>query len=232
MSSHSTGTEVIAAHQESHHGHDPHLAHQFEDMEQQVESYTVGMWVFLVTEVMFFGGLFAAYIVYRGLYAEGFVEAHELLSVFWGGVNTAVLLTSSLTMALAVRAAMLKNWRTQFWFLCITVLCALGFMAIKAVEYTEKFRHHVVPGPNFDATQFEHPGTQIFFALYFAMTGLHGIHVLVGIIVISILIVRTWVNRNKDMDYMPIEMTGLYWHFVDLVWIFLYPLLYLIGGQH
>jgi cytochrome c oxidase subunit 3 len=220
--------EQVLEHGHGHH-HDPHLSHQFEDMNQQNEAYTVGMWVFLVTELMFFGGLFAAYIVYRSQYYDGFYAGHEHLSVMWGGINTMVLLTSSFTMAMAVRAAMLRQYMAQIGFLVITFLCACGFMVIKAIEYTDKYNHHLIPGPNFDTVANPVPGTQLFYSLYFAMTGLHGFHVLVGMIVIAIFIVRTWINRKKDMDYMPVEMAGLYWHFVDLVWIFLYPLLYLMG---
>ena len=222
----SSPSEAIDA---GHEGHDPHLSHQFEDMAQQNEAYTVGMWVFLVTELMFFGGLFAAYIIYRGKFSEGFVEAHHHLSVRLGGLNTAVLLTSSLSMALAVRSSMLGKWKAQIGYLLFTLGCAMGFMVIKAIEYTDKYNHHLIPGPSFDTTAFKHGGVELFYGLYFAMTGLHGIHVVIGILVISVLIVRTYINRYKNMDYMPIEMTGLYWHFVDLVWIFLYPLLYLIG---
>lgn len=219
--------QVIDTHGHGH--HDPLLSHQFEDMNQQNEAYTVGMWVFLITELMFFGGLFAAYIIYRSKYYDGFFAAHEHLDVILGGLNTLVLLTSSLTMALAVRAAMLRRYMAQIGFLTATWLCAAGFMVIKAIEYTSKYDHNLIPGVNFDTVGNPLPGAQLFYSLYFAMTGLHGFHVLIGMIVIGILIVRTWINRHKDMDYMPIEMTGLYWHFVDLVWIFLYPLLYLMG---
>lgn len=219
--------QVIDTHGHGH--HDPHLAHQFEDMNQQNESYTVGMWVFLVTELMFFGGLFAAYIIYRSNYYPGFFAAHEHLDWKLGGLNTLVLLTSSLTMALAVRAAMLKNYRAQIGFLSITFLCATGFMVIKAFEYYAKYEHRLIPGPNFDTATYSIPGEQLFYSLYFAMTGLHGFHVLIGMVVIGTFIIRAWINRKKDVDYMPLEMAGLYWHFVDLVWIFLYPLLYLIG---
>lgn len=214
---------------DAHGHHDPHLAHQFEDMGQQQESYTVGMWVFLVTELMFFGGLFAAYIVYRSKYYDGFFAGHEHLNIWYGFANTIVLLTSSLTMALAVRAAMLRKYMAQIGFLVITFLCAAAFMVIKAIEYKEKYDHNLIPGVHFDTVANPLPGSQLYYSLYFAMTGLHGIHVVIGMIVILVFIVRTWINRRKDMDYMPMEMGGLYWHFVDLVWIFLYPLLYLMG---
>lgn len=212
------------------HDSESHLGHQFEDIRQQIEAYTVGMWVFLVTEVMFFGGLFAAYIVYRSQYLETFFEAHELLDKRWGAVNTVLLLTSSLTMALGVRSAMLGRWRHQIRWLLATILLALGFMVVKYIEYSSKWEHHLVPGANF-----QYPGAgnageaQLFFSLYFAMTGLHGLHVLIGIIVMSVLVYLTYRNRAKVQDYIPTELTGLYWHFVDIVWIFLFPLLYLVG---
>lgn len=227
----STPNEELTMHAPAH-GHEehhPHLAHQFDDMEQQTESYTVGMWIFLVTEVMFFGGLFTAYIIYRNAYLTEFTAAHHQLDWKLGGLNTLILLTSSLTMALAVRSSMLNRWRAQIGFLTLTWLGALGFMVIKYFEYSSKIEHHLVPGPNFAMEGMPNRGAELFFSLYFAMTGLHGFHVLVGMVVIGILIVRTYINRKKYMDYMPIEMTGLYWHFVDLVWIFLYPMLYLVG---
>ena len=220
--------EQALEHGHGHH-HDPHLSHQFEDMSQQNEAYTVGMWVFLVTELMFFGGLFAAYIIYRKTYHDGFLAGAHHLDWKLGGLNTVVLLASSFSMALAVRAAMLKAFRAQFWLLGFTFLCACGFMVIKAFEYYSKWEHNLIPGPNFDTATYSLPGEQMFYSLYFAMTGLHGFHVLIGMIVIATFMIRTIINRKKDMDYMPLEMAGLYWHFVDLVWIFLYPLLYLIG---
>jgi cytochrome c oxidase subunit 3 len=225
----SSPSDTIAVDAHGHGEHDELVSHQFEDLNQQTEAYSVGTWIFLVTELMFFGGLFAAYVIYRGKYHEGFIEAHHHLNVPLGGLNTAVLLTSSFSMALAVRSSMLGKWKSQIAYLYVTLICALGFLVIKAIEYTDKYHHHLIPGPNFNTEAFKDKGGELFMSLYFAMTGLHGIQVLVGVIVISVLIVRTWINRNRTMDYMPIEMSGLYWHFVDLIWIFLYPLLYLIG---
>src|SRR5687768_14896869 len=173
------------------HGHHPHLSHQFEDMNQQNEAYTVGMWVFLVTELMFFGGLFATYIIYRNKFHEGFVAAAHHLDWKLGGLNTLVLLASSLSMALAVRAGMLKAYRSQFLFLAFTFLCACGFMVIKGFEYYAKWDHNLIPGPNFDLAKYSIPGEQIYYSLYFAMTGLHGFHVLIGMIVIAVFMVRT-----------------------------------------
>lgn len=205
------------------------VAHQFEDFEQQTESYTVGMWIFLATEILFFGGLFAAYIVYKNRYPEAFLVAHEELDVVMGGINTMLLLTSSLTMALAVRCSMLNLWKAQMRWLFVTILFALGFMVVKYFEYSSKYEHHLIPGANFEFHGAYDRGAEIFFSLYFSMTGLHGIHVLVGIIAISTLMVRTYLMRKRTQDFIPVELTGLYWHFVDIVWIFLYPILYLIG---
>ncbi len=218
----------MSAH-DTHHDHPLHLNHQFENMEQQNDSYILGMWVFLCTEILFFGGLFTAFIVYHKMYPEAFFEAHHELSIMLGGINTTILLFSSFTIALAVRAAALGRWKAQLGLMGITLACAFGFMVVKAIEYTEKYNHHLIPGPKFHFETAHEHGAQIFFSLYFAMTGLHGIHVLIGIIACLILMYMTWKNRNKPQDFMPIEMFGLYWHFVDIVWIFLYPLLYLIG---
>lgn len=206
---------------------DLHLGHQFEDIKQQIESYTIGMWIFLVTEVMFFGGLFTAYIIYRAQYPEGFVNGHLHLDWVMGGINTLILLTSSLTMALAVRAAMLDKWKAQLRFLIITIMFAFGFMVVKYFEYASKFEKNVVPGANFAYK--DDPGQELFMGLYFAMTGLHGFHVLIGILVLSAICVRTYNMRRMRQDFIPVELVGLYWHFVDIVWIFLYPLLYLIA---
>jgi cytochrome c oxidase subunit 3 len=211
----------------SAHEQELHLGHQFEDLKQQIESYTIGMWIFLVTEVMFFGGLFTAYIIYRAKFPEGWVHGHHHLDWRLGGLNTLILLTSSLTMALAVRAAMLNKWKPQVLFLVCTVLLAFGFMVVKYFEYSKKFREHIVPGPLF--AHKDDPGQELFMGLYFALTGLHGFHVLIGILVISAITIRTINMRKMRQDFIPVELVGLYWHFVDIVWIFLYPLLYLIS---
>jgi cytochrome c oxidase subunit 3 len=233
-----------------------HVSHQFEDLGQQNESYVVGMWTFLVTEVMFFGALFTAYMIYRSLYPEAFHEAHRELSIPLGAFNTVVLLISSLTMALAVHAAQRGRRAVLIAWLVVTMSLAGVFLVVKAVEYYEKYTHHHIPGAHF---RWGHVGTeegasvsaqnetrtdegffantrskqadraQLFFSLYFAMTGLHAIHILIGIVVMSVLVGLALVNHPAVRDYMPIEMTGLYWHFVDIVWIFLFPLLYLIG---
>ena len=215
------------------HGHTPHhpyLQHHFDNMEQQAEASTLGMWTFLVTEIMFFGGLFMAYLVYRHQSPMGFQEASHHLNVFWGTLNTAVLIVSSLTMALAVRAAQTSQpVRTQVTWLVSTMILGAGFLGIKAVEYTDKFRDHIVPGPNFVWEGLYPKPAEQFYSLYFAMTGLHALHMVIGLGIMAV-ITRMALRKTFDSEYYtPVEVAGLYWHFVDIVWIFLFPLLYLIG---
>lgn len=209
--------------------HADEVAHQFEDIEQQREAYAVGMWAFLVTEIMFFGAVFLIYTVYRTLNHHAFYEAHKLLDIGLGTLNTFVLLTSSLTMALAVHWAQVRNRRAQIASLLATLALAGVFVVVKAVEYSHKFAHHLFPGGNFvypDASIADQ--ARLFFSLYFGATGLHALHVVVGMGVISVMLIRAIRDRAAKEDYIPVEMTGLYWHFVDIVWIFLFPLLYLI----
>lgn len=209
--------------------HSPVLAHHFEDLDQQHNAATLGMWLFLATEVMFFGGLFTAYIVYRSLHPLAFAEVSRELDIVLGTVNTAVLICSSLTMALAVYSAQTGRRQMLIGCLSLTLLLGLVFLGIKFVEYSHKFRDHHVPGPSFS---FPGPFTQqakMFFSLYFAMTGLHALHMIVGVGVLSVLILMAWRGKFTPMSYHRVELSGLYWHFVDIIWIFLYPLLYLIG---
>jgi cytochrome c oxidase subunit 3 len=212
--------------------HHPKLQHHFDDMAQQAEASTLGMWVFLVTEIMFFGGLFTAYLVYRHANPEGFAEASHHLNVAWGAVNTIVLIVSSLTMALAVRSAQISAPpKTQVAWIGETMLLGAAFLGVKAIEYTDKFTHHLVPGPNFH-WEGKHPGpAEMFYSLYFCMTGLHALHMIIGLGIMTVIGIMAW-RRQFDADYYtPVEVAGLYWHFVDIVWIFLFPLLYLIGGH-
>jgi cytochrome c oxidase subunit 3 len=205
------------------------LAHQFDDSEQQFEASSLGMWVFLLTEVMFFGGLFAGYIVYRTAYPEAWAAGSNTLDVMLGGVNTAVLICSSLTMALAVHAAQTGNRKLIILFLILTIVFGSVFLGVKGVEYAHKFHEHHVPGASF---QFEGPHgqhAQLFFAFYFAMTGVHALHMVIGIGILFVLIYQAWKGRFTAEYSNPVEMFGLYWHFVDIIWIFLYPLLYLVG---
>ena len=215
---------------EAVHHHHPALAHHFEDLEQQKDAATLGMWVFLVTEVLFFGGLFLVYTVYRIWYHDAFIAASHELDVVLGGINTAVLITSSLTMALAVRAAQLGQRRLLIILLVATMILGAVFLGIKAVEYYDKFVHHHVPGPGFTFEPAEHARhAQIFFSLYFLMTGLHALHMIIGLGIMSVMLWWSWRGTIGAEYYSPIEISGLYWHFVDIVWIFLFPLLYLIG---
>ena len=202
------------------------LAEQFDTLEQQEEASRLGLWTFLATEVLFFGGLFTAYVIYRHAYPQAFAEASRHTSLLYGTINTAILLTSSLTMALAVHAAQESRSKSLFRFLLATIVLAVGFLVVKGLEYHEHFADHLVPGATFALAA--RPKTQLFFWLYFTMTGLHGIHVLVGIGVLSVL---AWMSSRLHFSgeyHTPVEMAGLYWHFVDIVWVFLYPLLYLI----
>jgi cytochrome c oxidase subunit 3 len=227
-----SNVDAIQPHEHAEHPHHPRLQHHFDDMAQQVEASTLGMWVFLVTEIMFFGGLFTAYLVYRHASPEGFAEASHHLNVTWGAVNTIVLIVSSLTMALAVRSAQISAPpRTQVAWIGATMLLGATFLGVKAIEYTDKFTHHLVPGPNFH-WEGKHPApAEMFYSLYFCMTGLHAIHMIVGLGIMTVIGVMAW-RRQFDADYYtPVEVAGLYWHFVDIVWIFLFPLLYLIGGH-
>jgi cytochrome c oxidase subunit 3 len=246
---------VAHADQHAHaHAHHPALQHHFDTMPQQKEAAVIGMWVFLLTEILFFGGLFVAYMIYRVWYFDAFAEASRRLSLFWGGLNTAVLIGSSLTMALAVRAAQTNNRKWTVNWLVLTMILGCVFLGVKVIEYEDKFANHEVPGYNYDwayheqhaaaeggehAPAAEHRQlsltpdqlqrtTQLYFSLYFTMTGLHALHMIIGV---GIMLVITWMAWKGKFDaeyYTPVEMAGLYWHFVDIVWIFLFPLLYLV----
>lgn len=270
----STGSSTAhAPHATSGDGHDAHghskfLAHHFESDEQQFDSGKLGMWLFLVTEIMFFSGLFCAYAVYRASHPEIFIYAHKFLDTNLGAINTVVLLVSSLTMALGVRAAQLGQRRALILNLVLTLLCACGFLGIKYVEYSHKwhsgllwagsFNPHFDHGESHDthgtaehenvakpggahdhasspATSHEQPdpaaaprNAGIFFSIYFCLTGLHGIHILAGMGAIIWILVRSIRGDFTPEYYGPVDFVGLYWHLVDLVWIYLFPLLYLI----
>ena len=220
-------SDLSADHGPPHH---PALAHHFEDLEQQKEASSFGMWLFLVTEIMFFGGLFCAYLIYRRANFAAFAEASATLDIGLGAFNTAVLIASSLTMAMAVWSAQMSKKKLLVFFLLATFVLGGVFLGVKVVEYSHKFHEHHVPGRHFTwddpATA---PGAQMFFSLYFAMTGLHASHMVVGMALILFLLVPAARGRFSRDWYNPIECFGLYWHFVDIVWIFLFPLLYLIG---
>lgn len=206
-----------------------HHAHHFANAEEEFQAAKQGMWLFLVTEVLMFGGLFVAYAVFRGLYPEMFAEAHKLLAVNMGATNTVVLITSSLTMALAVSATQRGERKKASILLAVTFLLACCFLVVKYFEYTHKFHDGLLPAGFFTNTHLTHPKAPLFFSLYFVMTGLHGLHVLIGMGVISWVLIRNLRGEFGPHYYTPVELVGFYWHFVDLVWIYLFPLLYLVG---
>ncbi len=205
------------------------LKHHFANEEQQKDASTIGMWVFLVTEIMFFGGLFLAYFAYRQAYPAAFAAASNKTNYILGAVNTTVLICSSLTMALGVHYASKGNQKLLQLFLVLTLILGGIFLGVKAYEYHDKWVHHEVPGYHFECEGCADAGhTPLFFSLYFGMTGLHATHMLVGFGILLVLIVQSRQGKYTAKWYTPIEMFGLYWHFVDIVWIFLFPLLYLI----
>ena len=205
------------------------FAHQFDDPEQQRAAGELGMWVFLATEILFFGGVFAAYTVYRLANPDVFAVASNELDLRLGATNTLVLICSSFTMATAVYHAHKGNRKWIIVFLFATVILGLVFLGIKAIEYAQKFEHHLVPGAGFRIEGTDPARAQIFFSLYFAMTGLHALHMIIGAGIMIVLIVKAWKGRFSPEYYTPVELGGLYWHFVDIIWIFLFPLLYLLG---
>jgi cytochrome c oxidase subunit 3 len=226
------GAAAVAGHGHDHGHHNPNLQHHFFSMEQQLEASTLGMWLFLVTEVLFFGGMFLIYLIYRMLYPEAWVLGSNHLNVLMGAINTVVLICSSLTMALAVRAAQVSSRQGQVLNLILTIVFGSVFLVVKYFEYAEKFEHHLVPGPNFDMTLPQAAQQQLFFSIYFMMTGIHAIHMVVGIGLMLVILAMAWRGRFSADYYTPVEMSGLYWHFVDIVWIFLFPLLYLLGAHY
>jgi cytochrome c oxidase subunit 3 len=219
------------AHADAHahgHGHHPRLQHHFDSLQQQQEAATLGMWLFLITEVLFFGGLFLAYFLYRHWYPAAWAEGSNELDIVLGGVNTAVLIASSLTMAMAVRSSQTgKRMPTVYWLL-VTMALGMTFLVIKFFEYKHKFELNHVPGPNF---VFEGPHAdqvEIFISLYFTMTGLHALHMVIGFVLLSVITWMAYRGKFSPEWNTPVEISGLYWHFVDIVWIFLFPLLYLV----
>lgn len=214
--------------------HDSLVSHQFNDAAQQKEAATLGMWAFLITEILFFGGLILAYTIFRNKFPMAWVAGGNELDVMWGGINTAVLIVSSLTMALAVHYAQLGQKKKIVLFLLLTLVFGSVFLGVKVVEYSAKFEHNLIPGAfeyhGIYAGQVNPKNIEMFFFLYFAMTGVHAAHMIVGAGILVIwLIPAARRGAFTSEYYAPVEMFGLYWHFVDIVWIFLYPLLYLIG---
>ena len=240
-------TPSAATEQHTHHGHHPHLQHHFVSMEQQFSTAKLGMWLFLITEILLFSGMFVAYAVFRYWYPEIFHVGHHFLDVHWGAINTIVLLTSSWTVVMAISSIQHGDQKKLVAFLVATVALALIFMGIKYIEYSHKIHEGLLPGAAFSypVEELKHliqetlqitdnarieaivSRIPIFFTIYFVMTAIHGLHVLGGIIVISWLAYKAKQGTFDPMYYGPIEVTGLYWHLVDIIWIFLFPLLYL-----
>ena len=220
--------------------HNPALRHHFADMEQQREASSLGMWVFLATEVMFFGGMFCAYLIYRYWYFNEFAAGSRSLDIWLGTINTAVLICSSLTVALGVRAAQMGKRKLLVILLLLTIVLGLAFLGIKGVEWYAKFQEHHIPGMSFNVDDLvrDYPQIridpsheQIFFSLYFAMTGLHALHMIIGVGIFVFLTYHAWKGLYTPGYHTPIEVGGLYWHFVDIIWIYLFPLLYLIDRK-
>ena len=209
--------------------HKHHVPHHFESAEQAFESSKFGLWVFLVTEILMFGGLFVMYIVLRTLYPDMFHAASHHLNRVMGATNTVVLILSSFTMAMSINRVQHNKQKQAAVFLIITLVCAATFMVVKYFEYSHKIHDGLLPGIHFNNTELTHPKTPLFFSLYFMMTGLHGSHVLVGMGLIAWCLIKVLQGKLDSEYFTPIELTGLFWHLVDLIWIYLFPLLYLIG---
>ena len=239
---------VHGAHTE--HEHPPYQRHHFESMEQQVDATSFAMWLFLLTEIMFFGGLFTAYLIFRNWYYPAFVVGSHQLSIKLGTANTAVLITSSFTMAMGVWCAEMRKKGALVLCLCLTFVLGLVFLGIKYDEYHEKWVKHHIPGLHYSLESFTNPSsdpevfdtyhdkplsigmarhTELYFSLYFAMTGMHALHMIIGICILGFMIFRARAGAYTTGHITFVENFGLYWHFVDIIWIFLYPLLYLIS---
>jgi len=209
----------------------PAHAHQFESLEQQHDADTLGMWTFLATEVLFFGGLIMCYTFGRFSYPQAFEAASHRLYVGYGGPNTGILLCSSFTMALAVRAAQLGRRKATTGFLAVTALFGIGFLIVKGFEYHTDYVEQLVPRFRFHWEGADAEHAQLFFWLYFVLTGLHALHVTIGVVILAIVAILSWRGGITAEKYVTAEVAGLYWHFVDIVWVFLFPLLYLIGHR-
>jgi len=208
------------------------LAHQFDSLAQQKESATLGMWLFLCQEILFFGGLFVTYLLYRWRDPTAFAAGSHELDIVLGGFNTVVLIASSLTMAMAVHSAQTDKRRQLVGYLVATGALGIVFLVVKYFEYSAKWHHHLIPGAGFRFEGAVGGRAELFFSLYFAMTGMHALHMVVGVAVLAWILKRARAGEFGSHYYNPVECFGLYWHFVDIVWIFLFPLLYLIGRHY
>lgn len=238
---------IIAVHPEaipSEHAHPPYLRHHFQTVEQQREASSLGMWIFLLTEFMFFGGMFLAYLVYRNWYYPAFAAGSRQLSIVLGTTNTVILLCSSLTMTMALHSAERFNRKALVRWLSVTIVLGIVFLCIKGTEWHREWQDHHVPGMNFSVADFTHPNaktgekalprdmaekTQVYFSLYFAMTGMHALHMIIGLPLLGFLLIKARTGAYTAGHVSPVENTGLYWHFVDIIWTFLFPLLYLVS---
>ena len=234
----------------AHHEHPPYQRHHFETVGQQFDATNFAMWLFLLTEIMFFGGLFMAYLLFRNWYHDAFVVASHQLDIRWGTANTAVLIISSFTMAMGVYSAEMHRKGKLVFYLVLTFILGMVFLGIKSIEYTEKIEKHHVPGFHYSVQSFVSPKsdpeiykeyqdkalpydmaqkTEVYFFLYFAMTGMHALHMIIGISILGFMIFRAQAGAYTTGHVTFVENFGLYWHFVDIIWIFLFPLLYLIS---
>jgi cytochrome c oxidase subunit 3 len=242
---------VQVATADAHHEHPAYQRHHFESVAQQFDATNFAMWLFLLTEVMFFGGLFTAYLIMRNWYYPAFVEASHQLNIGWGTANTGILIMSSFTMAMGVWNAQMRRKGGLVLCLILTFVLGLAFLGVKTIEYSEKYEKHHIPGFHYSMSSFLDPAsdpevhnaypedkplpldmarhTELYFFLYFAMTGMHAIHMIIGIGILGYLIVRAQAGDYTTGHVTYIENFGLYWHFVDIIWIFLFPLLYLIS---
>lgn len=214
---------------DAHDAHDPAHQHQFDDAAQQYNASTLGMWVFIAQEILFFGGLFTVYIVYRTMYPAVFAHGSNELPIFWGCLNTAVLIGSSLTMALAVHASQVGHRGRLVFCILATMFLGLVFLGVKSIEYGQKWEHGLIPGIHWHPHEELPAQAKIFFSLYFSLTGLHALHMIIGMGLMVWLLAKAVRGQFGPHYHTPVEIFGLYWHFVDIVWIFLFPLLYLIG---
>jgi cytochrome c oxidase subunit III len=233
----------------NHNEHPPYLRHHFQTVEQQADATNFAMWIFLLTEVMFFGGLFTAYLIYRNWYFPAFVAGSHQLNVVWGTTNTVLLIASSFTVAMAIWCAETARKNGLVLYLTLTLVFGLCFLGIKGIEYREKIEKHHVPGFHYSLSSFLDPDndeaaraagdkplpldlarhTEIYFSLYFAMTGMHALHMVVGVGILVFLIYRARAGDFTTGHVTFVENFGLYWHFVDIIWIYLFALLYLIS---
>lgn len=222
-------SQVTSAPSHEPHAHTPGLQHHFTSMPQQFEAAKIGMWLFLVTEVLLFGGLFVGYGIMHAKHPDAFIAAHKHLDWRLGALNTVVLLVSSWTMVMGVWSAQTGQRKKLTGYLTATFALAGVFMVVKYFEYSHKFHEGLLPGKFYAHQGDTVPGQFMFFSFYFMMTGLHGIHVLLGMVAIAWLVWRASRNHFSASYYGPVDMVGLYWHLVDLIWIYLFPLMYLVS---